>query len=401
MRVVVPGRPPAASFRAQLALLAVCALVVPAQLYIAIPLRAHLHDGLAAAWAGSAFAIAYAAGFLVFGPLSERLGRRRVLVGGLVALTAATVAVAVAPGPVAFVAARAAQGLAAASFGPAALVWVAENAPPARRGAALAVVTTALIGSGIAGQLYGTAALAVLDQRWVFALAAVPYAVLAAALQLRMDADTPRHPVTLRAVYRPLLRVVRTAPVVSVFLASLTVFGSFVALYATLDAHLVGVERFSAADVLAAEAIGCLGLLAAPALHALPRVPVGPRTQVLLGFGTAAAGITVAQLTAAGWVVPVLGSIAYIAGVSLVVPGVVELLARHVPAERAGAVAVNTFMLFVGASVAPFLVAGLGYRTTLAVLAGTLLAAAAVVAVGVPARTPHVPLRSDRLVTVR
>jgi predicted MFS family arabinose efflux permease len=392
MRVVVPGRPPAASFRAQLALLAVCALVVPAQLYIAIPLRAHLHDGLAAAWAGSAFAIAYAAGFLVFGPLSERLGRRRVLVGGLVALTAATVAVAVAPGPVAFVAARAAQGLAAASFGPAALVWVAENAPPARRGAALAVVTTALIGSGIAGQLYGTAALAVLDQRWVFALAAVPYAVLAAALQLRMDADTPRHPVTLRAVYRPLLRVVRTAPVVSVFLASLTVFGSFVALYATLDAHLVGVERFSAGDVLAA---------AAPALHALPRVPVGPRTQVLLGFGTAAAGITVAQLMAAGWVVPVLGSIAYIAGVSLVVPGLVELLARHVPAERAGAVAVNTFMLFVGASVAPFLVAGLGYRTTLAVLAGTLLAAAAVVAVGVPARTPHVPLRSDRLVTVR
>jgi YNFM family putative membrane transporter len=70
------------AFLRQLVLLAVCGLLVPAQLYLAIPLATPVQVSFAAsesaaAWTGSAFSLAYAIGFLVFGPLSDRIGRRR------------------------------------------------------------------------------------------------------------------------------------------------------------------------------------------------------------------------------------------------------------------------------------------------------------------------------------
>jgi YNFM family putative membrane transporter len=295
-------------FARQLVVLTACALIVPAQLYVAIPLKDSLADGPSALWAGSAFTMAYALGFLVWGPLSDRLGRRRMLVRGLGFLAAATAAVAVAPEPGWFLAARAAQGLAAASFAPVALVWVAERAPTARRGISLAVLTTALIGAGLAGQLYGTAALTVLNWRWTFIPSAVVYAVLAWRLRSTLGPDAPGRPVLLRAVYRPLPRLWRRKATGSVFVAALTVFGSFVALYSALARHLVDAEEFTAGHMLGVEAVGCLGLLAAPTLHLLRR-SLPPRVQVIAGFCAAAAGTTTALITTMGWLFPVLGSV--------------------------------------------------------------------------------------------
>jgi MFS family permease len=377
----------AGRFPTQLVMLAVCALTVPAQLYVAIPLSPRLGDEGAGAWAGSAFSLAYALGFLVFGPLSDRLGRRRVIVWGLAALALTTAAAAAAPLPGWFLLARAAQGLAAATFAPVALVWVTEKAPPGRRAAALAVLTTALIGAGLAGQLYGTAIIAVWDWRWSFVFAAGLYAFLAMLLGSGLEPDSPHVPATLHAVYRPLSRLLRTPATVSVFVAALTVFGSFVVLYSTLDTYLVEMEGFSPGEVLGAQAAGCLGLVAALAVRTVLRGSLTARRQVLIGFGTAAAGTLVTQADVTGWLLPVLGSIVYVAGIGLVVPGLVDLLARRVPDARAVAVAFNTFMLFVGAAVAPIITADLPRRTALLLLAAALVTAAAIVAAGAASRS--------------
>jgi MFS family permease len=80
------------------------ALFVPAQLYLAIPLSPTFGevfgvDDAAAVWAGSAFAIAYAVGFLVFGPLSDQVGYRPTLIAYTVGLVAAAVLVGTSARP--------------------------------------------------------------------------------------------------------------------------------------------------------------------------------------------------------------------------------------------------------------------------------------------------------------
>ena len=70
---------------APLAVLVSCALLVLAQLYLAITLAPVIREVLggsaeaAAAAVGTTYALAYGLGFLIFGPLSDRYGRKPIL----------------------------------------------------------------------------------------------------------------------------------------------------------------------------------------------------------------------------------------------------------------------------------------------------------------------------------
>ena len=71
------------------------ALFVLSALYVTVPLipifAEEFHISLEqAAWSGSAFSLFFAFGCLVYGPLSNRLGRKRVIVLGLAALSIAS-----------------------------------------------------------------------------------------------------------------------------------------------------------------------------------------------------------------------------------------------------------------------------------------------------------------------
>ncbi|MBV9728858.1 MAG: MFS transporter, partial [Pseudonocardiales bacterium] len=324
-----------------------------------------------------------AIGFLIFGPLSDRYGQRQVMVSGMTGLAVATAGVCVSPNVVVFLLFRAAQGLAAATFAPGALVWVAEKAPEERRGVALSILTTGLLGAGLAGQLYGTATLEFMPWQWMFLTASIPYLLFALLLHTMLGASGIIKSAPLGTVYRPIVRLLTQWPTASVFMAALAVFGSFVGMYAVLNDRLTSAEHFTAVGLLAVEGIGCLGLLAAPTLHWLARTPVSPRTQTLFGFSVAAAGIMVEQIDA-NWLVPVAGSVGYVAGISLVVPGLVGLLAHHAPRERAAAVGFNTFLLFVGAAIVPLVIGHFSYHSSMAILAAALLVAAGMIAAGVP-----------------
>ncbi|HVV14501.1 MFS transporter [Amycolatopsis sp.] len=91
---------------------------------------------------GSAF-LARPAGALVFGPLADRLGRRPALVASLLLMAGVSTVIGLLPAtstigiaaPVLLVLLRFAQGLAAGGEYTTALIYVAEFAPPHRRGA--------------------------------------------------------------------------------------------------------------------------------------------------------------------------------------------------------------------------------------------------------------------------
>jgi MFS family permease len=162
------------------------------------------------------------------------------------------------------------------------------------------------------------------------------------------------------------------------FAAALTVFGSFVALYAVLSDHLSGRLGYTGGQLLGVQAIGALGLAVAPVVNRLAGAR-GPRFLAVAGFLTALCGLLLAQYTAVPAIL-VAGTVVFVGGIGLVVPSLVGLLHQVVPYARGAAVSVNTTVLFVGASLGQVLAAGASYHRTLGVLSAAVLLAAGAVA---------------------
>ncbi|MEV0601771.1 MFS transporter [Streptomyces sp. NPDC050315] len=373
----------------QLAALVVMAFAIPAQLYLAIPLAGSIENAFgvspgAAAWTGSAFSLAYAVGFLVFGPLSDRVGRRRVLAFGTLATAVATGAVALSPDFGWFLVFRVLQGLAAASFAPVALAHVAERAPAAHRAVALSFLTTGLLGAGVAGQVFGQA----VGDRWRLAFwpAALVYAAAAAAFWLLLPSARCRAAAGNSGMAAAMGGLIRNRGVTTVFASALTVFGSFVALYAALNEHLRSTAGYDAGDLLGVQALGALGLVVAPVVSRLAGAR-GPGPLTAAGFGLASAGLLLAQVTAVPAVL-LAGTVVFVGGISLVVPGLVGLLHTLAPQAAGTAVSFNTFVLFIGSSLGQPAAAHVDYRLLLATLTVTTLVAGGAMCF-LPLAAPH------------
>src|SRR5918995_1965519 len=148
---------------APLAVLVSCALLVLGQLYLAITLAPVIREVLegsaeaTAAALGTTYALAYGLGFMIFGPLSDRYGRKPILVPGMVVLAIATAGLAAAWSLPVVAVLRFVQGFVAASFAAAALAYVGEALPPRWRPTGIGAISTAFLTAGILGQVYAQA----------------------------------------------------------------------------------------------------------------------------------------------------------------------------------------------------------------------------------------------------
>ena len=133
------------------AALVVTALLVLTQLYAAIPLLAPISTDLhgnATVALSTAFSLTYAAGFLIWGPVSDHYGRRRTMALALGTLTVSTVCCALAPSLPVLAALRAIQGLSASGFAPVALAYLSEALAPPRRAGAIGAMSTSFLVAG-------------------------------------------------------------------------------------------------------------------------------------------------------------------------------------------------------------------------------------------------------------
>lgn len=157
-------------------LLVVTALLVLTQLYAAIPLIAPIGAELGSDVTfalSTVFSVCYAVGFLIWGPLADQYGRKRIMLIGLVYLTVATIACGFASTVPMLAALRGVQGVMASSFAPVALAYLAEATPLKRRATAIGAMSTAFLVAGIAGQVLASALSLTLGWQWVFILSGI------------------------------------------------------------------------------------------------------------------------------------------------------------------------------------------------------------------------------------
>lgn len=332
-----------------------CGLLVVGQLYTTIPLTPWIQwyyglDAPSAALAGSAFGFAYALGCLVCGPLSDRLGRGRVILAGLLALAFATLLAGMATSFAALLAARALQGTAAATLAPAAVSLVVETLPEGRRPLGIAAMAFSFLASAPVAQL-------VVAQVAGHGVAPVMFAAAslilgaAALLALVLGRAALRRPEAAARERAP--SPAREPVIVACWAAAPMLMFAFVAFQA-------GVQMLDASLPLGSTALRALSVPAlAAGFLAVPLAErIGPLATAISGFAMTGSGLLLAGLGGA----PALaaGAVLATAGVGLGVTGLIATIsARAAPARRGLAVAVYTFTLFTGASLAPPLAASL------------------------------------------
>ncbi|MFJ1561808.1 MFS transporter [Streptomyces mirabilis] len=132
-------------------------------------------------WTINAYTLSFAALLMTASSLGDRFGRRRLFVAGLTLFAVASAACALAPSTGTLIAARAVQGIGAATVMPLALALLNAAFPPERRGWALGIYGSVTGLAVLLGPVLGGVITEGLAWQWIFwlnvpvGLAAIPF----------------------------------------------------------------------------------------------------------------------------------------------------------------------------------------------------------------------------------
>ncbi|WP_067813108.1 MFS transporter [Nocardia inohanensis] len=367
---------------------AVCAvgILVVGQLYVVLPVLNRLAQDWgttksAATWTTTAFGLAYGAGFLVTGPLSDRWGRRPVIVGGLLATVVSSLVVALAPGLGSGLAARILQGLTASFFAPAAFAYLGERIAPERRVFALTCLTSSFLAAGVVAQVLAQLIGNALGWHAIFVAGAIAFALSAVLLRVVLQGGRPENAQsapTVRAVFAPFARLLRQPQLVLLYLSCLAVLGSFVGIYTGIQLSPPDGIGSGSGALLALRASAIPAMIAVPVLASRLAL-IEPSRRLIAALATAGVAAAITAVPLGGiWVAVWLFVV--VAAIAVAAPAAVQAIAAQAGPARGAATALYTFALFVGASAGPQianLVAHHGYSAVAAAIAALALAGAA------------------------
>ncbi|MFI9778664.1 MFS transporter [Streptomyces sp. NPDC051956] len=329
-------------------------VLVVGQMYVTIPLMPQIADAwrvptASAALSTTAFAFAHAVGSLISGPLSNRWGRRTVMVANVLAMAVVTALVPLAQGLTFGVTLRALQGLFAGSFIPMSYAYVHARVAKERVPLALTVVSACMGATVVMGQVEAQLLRSLLGWTSVFWVTA-PLLIAGAAVTWKVLLPDPAPtPDTLeRTGGGGAARVIASARVLPLFLVILVGAGALTAVYTGVQLHGPRSLTDDGAAMLALRASALPALLIAVLVSPVLARFAAPRRA--LG---ALAVTTLAMLGAALY-----GGDAFALGVALFVfmlgfstlgPALIQSVGSQAGAAQTTAIALYGFTLNVGA----------------------------------------------------
>lgn len=180
-------------------------------------------------------------GILVAGVISDRLGRRPLMVGAMMAAALFTVAAALAPSWYALLGLRLLAGLALSGVPAVAMAYVAEEVDPGSIGSVMGLYIAGSALGGMGGRLVASLVAAMADWRW--ALAAVGLAGLAMAEAFRRLAPPSQQFVASEdgglALARSAALLFRDAGLRLLYVEGFLLMGAFVTVYNYVGFHLL------------------------------------------------------------------------------------------------------------------------------------------------------------------
>lgn len=340
-----------------MAILAITGLCVVAQLYIPIPIMGlfaknfniSIHQAL---WITSAFGFAYAVGFLVFGPLSDKYGRKNLLVFGLFGLSISTFLVSLSSSFDMIIGLRALQGFIAATFAPTALSYINEKIDIHIRATSIALMTCGFMLAGIAGQLYAESISYYWSWQAIFWTLSIVYFILGVvALWLLEKTDKAKEIEKLLTIYNHMIKHLRSRTLLPLYIISFFLLFAFVAIYSIFGNYLVTTYHLNSTELFYVRSAAIPGMLVALFIGKYIR-QYGARKIIFFGLCFVIIGI-LGMAMFNNLIVLVAFSIVFVSGVAITAPSVIAEIGQSAQIAKGAAISLYTFILFVGASLGP------------------------------------------------
>jgi multidrug resistance protein len=334
--------------------------------YIVAAILPEIADDLAVTIAvvgllASAYALPNAFLAPVFGPLSDRYGRKVVMVGGLALFIAAVAASALAPTFEILLVARVVNGLGAAIVLPAAFAYVSDQTAIQERAKAISTLFTAYPASTLLGLPLGGLAAGIAGWRASFWLVLV-VAVVALLLVARLPSDRARHGAAPAGYLENLRLVLTSGRVMSVLAVTAVWFTAALGMFAYVGEFYHRSFGFGSSEIgLVFVVIGLVGVTSTRLGGRFIGV-VGARRSVLLGIACYGTAVFVLPFTAVALPLALANFVLWIFGVWFGLPAQQTIVSDLAPDRRGTTLAFNSSAMYIGG------VAGPG-------LAGAILAA--------------------------
>ncbi len=335
-------------------------LVIMSSLYITIPLIITFTDifkvtPTQAAWTSSSFSFCFAIGCLFYGPLSDRFGRKTVILSGLSILAVISLLMGLITNLSWLILFRALQGAAAATFSPVALAYAVEVFPPQKRVMTIGFISTGFLMAGITGQIFSS----YISQHYGWNLVCYLLGIIYVVTAFLILWFIPKSPVThantsTTAIFRQMGTILTQKSLLYSYAIALTLLLSFVGMYTALNNYLSSpLFGFTAQQILYVRSMGIIGMLLSPYAGQLVE-KYGVLPVLRSGLLIAIIGLLLLGISANSLLI-VVSSILFVAGIAIAVPTLIALIGRLGGSARGAAVSAYTFILFAGASIGPIL----------------------------------------------
>ncbi|MFP7733487.1 MFS transporter [Priestia aryabhattai] len=337
-----------------------CGLAILSSMYVTIPLTGMftMYFNIStnqATWIGSVFSLCYALGCLIYGPFSDKHGRKIFLVCSISLLTIVTLLISLVPNFSGLIFLRAFQGIIAAAFAPISFVYAAETFPAHKRVTALGFISSGLLMASVAGQVFSSVINRLFGWHAIFSMLGGLYLVSSVLVILFLPKDDlPRAKESVWLKFKQMPNLFKQKQLNFIFFITFTLLLTLVGMYTLLGSYLSS-PKWGLTDqqVLLIRAAGIVGMLLSPFAG---RFAMKMGTEFILRGGLVIAIIGLIGLGLSPSVVlMVISSVIYVAGIAIVTPITISLINQLGGASRGSAVSFNAFILFLGASSGPVL----------------------------------------------
>ncbi|MFF2017088.1 MFS transporter [Paenibacillus sp. NPDC058177] len=360
MNQAISANHPSRNYTAMTMILCWAGMVIMSSLYVTLPLIPLFSDvfgvsSTQAATAGSIFSLGFAIGCLIYGPLSEKYGRKSVIFIGLITLICISLLIGLVRDFSWIIVLRGFQGAAAATFSPVALAYAVEMFPAQKRVTAIGFITTGFMVAGIVGQVMSGIVSQYYGWNAIFYFLAVVYSITAIlVLKFLPKADFQNPNSSILDPIRNIGKLFARKNLILAYLVALVLLMSFVSMSTVLGTYLSGSTfGLSKQESLYVRSAGVLGMLLSPFAGLLAErfgtMKILRGGLLLAVLGLASLGL-ISNLT-----LLVIMSVIFIAGIALVGPALISLVGQFGGQSRGIAVSVYTFILFAGTSLGPII----------------------------------------------
>ncbi|SHR54151.1 Major facilitator superfamily [Mycobacteroides abscessus subsp. abscessus] len=336
-----------------------CGLVVLSCMYVTIPLATVLSDFFhknitQVAWLASSYSICYAVGCLLYGPFSDRYGRKVFLVTSISLLTVITFAIGFIDNFYILLILRGLQGLISAAFAPISLVYAGEMFPPEKRLTAVGFVSSGLLMAGVVGQVYS----GLVNELWgwqaIFFLLGTLYFLTLILIIFFLPKDEMTRPhVHMLEAFKKMTLLGKQTQLLLAFCITFSLLLSLVGMYTILGSYLSNQFGLTENEILFVRAAGIIGMLLSLFAGRLAQ-KLGTTLTLKTGLALASAGLFGIGVSPSLPFI-IFASIIFVLGIATANPIVISIVSQLAGHSKGSAVSFNAFILFVGASTGPLL----------------------------------------------